>query len=151
VDSLLIIVHGVRGNANDYFCDALAAVPASVGVVAPWFGDEEVKLSVWSARAACNANAQLCDSTSLYWDDSTWIEGAAAFNSPGTASYAAMDALITLISKTAAQGRVKQVVLAGFSAGGQLTQRYAWASTLNSSLFTPSQVCGVRPIHLPIL
>jgi hypothetical protein len=134
VDSLLIFVHGIRADANAFFCDAFKAVPASVGVIVPWFGDEQVQLSTWLGDAAAAASSLSKTTSSLYWKGSGWSDGAAAASDPSIASFAAMDAVIDHASKA---GRLKQVVVAGFSAGGQMVQRYAWATAYNSGSSPP--------------
>lgn len=138
VDSLLIFVHGIRGDANSFFCDAFKAVPASVGVIVPWFGDEQVQLSSWlaSGDASTAVTGGSKTTSSLYWKGSGWSDGAAAASGSSIASFAAMDAVVDHASK-ASQGRLKQVVVAGFSAGGQMAQRYAWATAYNSGSSPP--------------
>jgi len=137
VASLLIFVHGVGGDANTFFCDAFKAVPASVGIIVPWFGDEQVQLSTWAGNTSASPSAQPATAGSLHWRGSGWNQGAAAANDASISSFAALDALIDLVSKTAAQGRLKQVVTAGFSAGAQMVQRYAWASTYSTGSSPP--------------
>lgn len=93
VDSLLIFVHGIRGDANSFFCDAFKAVPASVGVIVPWFGDEQVQLSTWlaSGDATAAASGGSKSANSLYWRGSGWSDGAAVVSDSSIASFAAMD------------------------------------------------------------
>lgn len=130
VSSLLIFVHGIGGNANTFFCDALKAVPSSVGVVAPYFGNEAVRLKTWAGAAAAADG----DPTSLYWDGSKWNSGGGAANAGSVASFAALDAIVAQVA--AKNPGLKQIVVAGFSAGAQMVQRYAWATSHGPS-FTP--------------
>lgn len=135
---LLIFVHGIGGNANTFFCDALKAVPRSVGVIAPWFGDETVQLQTWAGKAAASAAGN--DHTSLFWSSGKWNQGAAAANAPPVASFDALDAIISLVSASkngGSGGGLTQVVVAGFSAGAQLVQRYAWATTYGTPSSSP--------------
>lgn len=121
VSHLLVIVHGIGGNAHTFFCDALAAVPSSVGVVAPWFGHEGVRLQEWAGSASAAAG----DHTSLFWSGGGWNHGAAAANAGAVSSFAALDALLAALGSSST---LQQVTVAGFSAGAQMVQRYAWAT-----------------------
>jgi len=132
VETALIVLHGLSGDANDYFCNALAAVwatggvdPSTVAVVAPWFGDEQVPSSYWDAT--------LKSAASMFWTTSRWLYGGN--NSPGPASdppvqwstsFDALDALVAA-ARAGQWPKLKRVVLAGYSAGAQLASRYAWA------------------------
>lgn len=129
VTSLLIIVHGIGGNANTFFCDALTAVPSSVGVVAPYFGDEDVRLKEWAGKAAAAAAGVGGDPTSLFWSDGKWNQGAAAANARSVSSFAALDALLAAVASNGAGSSLKHVTVAGISAGAQMVQRYASATS----------------------
>lgn len=136
MQSLLVFVHGIGGDANTFFCDALKAVPASVGVVAPWFGDQEVRLKSWAA----NSTVASGDPTSLFWQGGKWNQGAAAANAPSIASFAALDTILDLVTaknKDSSGSQLKQVVVVGFSAGAQMVQRYAWATSYGSGSVLP--------------
>jgi hypothetical protein len=133
---VLVMVHGIGGDANTFFCDALKAVgghSGPVGVVAPWFGNEPVRLRAWAGPAAARA-AGAADPTSLHWSGGNWNQGGGAADAPGTASFAALDAIVAAViaahgrHASSRSSRLKQVVVAGFSAGAQMVQRYAWAT-----------------------
>lgn len=133
VKNLLIIQHGAGGEANNYFCDAVngtRSLGSSIGVVAPYFGNEAVTLRRWTgskARGAASIN-------SLYWEKTHWNAGAASVNQPKTSSFGALDHLLKIVTacnRHATCGR--QVIVTGFSAGGQTVQRYAWATTYGAA------------------
>jgi hypothetical protein len=133
VDSLLIIVHGAGGKANTYFCNAVAGVSSikSIGVVAPYFGNETVMLQDWIASSAAGNFSAVGNRTSLFWNGTTFNAGAGTANAKNVSSFDALDALLAHVIRRKGR-RLKQVVLAGFSAGGQTVQRYAWASSYGS-------------------
>ena len=53
----VVWLHGLRGDANTYYCSGLAATAAARAAgktlsVAPWFGDEQVTLEQWLGSSA---------------------------------------------------------------------------------------------------
>ena len=70
VTHAIILVHGLAGNANAYFCDGVAAAAASGAgdttiVVAPWFGSQQVTAAQWSAAGSPRPHGTMT-STSFY-------------------------------------------------------------------------------------
>lgn len=112
---VVIIVHGYERNAADYARMMLGLVPdpAATLVLTPQF------------LAAEDVAAHNLPDTMLRWQRGAWEGGNPA---DGPAPLSAFDALDALLGK-AADRRVlpnlSQIVLVGFSAGGQLVQRYA--------------------------
>jgi hypothetical protein len=119
VTRAVIIVHGLSRNAGDYFryaMDALkrsGAADAVTLVLAPQFlADDDI-----AARSLPNAMLR------WHWDQ--WSGGGAAHGPIPLSSYAAVDALLAALADRALLPKLDAVVLAGFSAGGQVVQRYA--------------------------
>ena len=136
VQSAVVFIHGLSGDANSYFCDGSSAVAAagaseSVLVVAPWFGNEQVTSGEWTRSAAP-------DNVSAYWTTSRWLTGGDASPAPGrfTTSFDALDAVIELLlgGPTGLFPNVERVVIAGFSAGAQLASRHAFFSLADASV-----------------
>ncbi|MFZ5929423.1 MAG: alpha/beta fold hydrolase [Acidobacteriota bacterium] len=113
-----IMVHGTNRNAEDYFRWALASTIAAdrldrTAVVAPHFkartqagrGDA-VELGEW------------------FWTNEGWKAGLAALNGAVT-SYDVMDRILECFNDAARWPDLREVVVAGHSAGGQYVQRYA--------------------------
>ena len=136
VTAVVVFLHGLGGNANDYFCDGVQAVRAagraggSTLVVAPWFGNEQVYDSAWGAGGDDSA-------ISVYWTTSRWMGGGNI--SPGaskaaqfTTAFDCLDALVTRLSSRQLFPNVQIVTLVGFSAGAQLSSRYAFATPLGA-------------------
>ena len=121
----VIVVHGDSRNAPDHLryittAASMAGVSDAL-VVAPQFliADD---LSTSSLRASA-----------LYWTSGGWKEGNTSTGSPysrpwSISSYAALDILLGTIGNRAVFPNLREVVVVGHSAGGQLADRYA-AST----------------------
>ncbi|MBU6499962.1 MAG: hypothetical protein KGQ40_15670 [Rhodospirillales bacterium] len=115
----VIILHGYRRNAGDYYRLAAAARrkagPDGAGtlLLAPQFlADEDIAPNRLPAAM-------------LHWGHARWAGGAPAH---GPAPLSAFDVLDALLARLADRGRfpaLRQVVLAGHSAGAQMAQRYA--------------------------
>lgn len=72
---------------------------------------------------SCGGNADDPEPSDLIWTCDAWSDGLAATNDPQATSYGALDALLTVVQKNFPQ--LQRITVSGFSAGGQLTQRYA--------------------------
>ena len=110
----VIVVHGYSRNAADYFAAvAKLAADERTLVIAPQFlAPEDI------------AAHHLPDST-LRWQRSQWSDGGDAEGPIPASSYELVDALLVALADRARLPDLSTVVLAGFSAGGQLAQRYA--------------------------
>jgi len=132
VTSVVIMVHGDSRNSCDYArYTLLSAKAAGVGgstlVVAPRFITKD-------DAAASNDSA-------MYWSDGGWKQGDASLTSPyprawTASSYDVIDAMIQHITEPGLFPSLARVVVAGHSAGGQFTNRYA-ATTHLSAAATP--------------
>lgn len=131
-----VIVHGSERNADDYLCCSVSAIskflnPEEVIVLAPRFlAPEDGPINVTSTP-----------SNLLRWNETdpiphTWRYGADAINS-NISSYDAMDTLIERLASNEFP-LLDRIIVAGHSAGGQLTQR--WALTSSSQAWTSPNV-----------
>ncbi|GKY93879.1 hypothetical protein MPSEU_000354800 [Mayamaea pseudoterrestris] len=134
VETLLVVIHGSGRNADDYICAAHAATPDpdTTLIVAPWF----LAPGSQAAAASSSSSDSSSDSSSepLYWEDEngpiyhTWRYGADAMNAPVSA-YAAVDVLLDYVATSIMQfPKLRNVIVAGHSAGGQYAQRWALLS-----------------------
>lgn len=121
LSNVTILVHGLGCNAAGYFCQGMSFSQNQI-IVAPWFGNQSVSLSDWLGYQST------LNFTNPIWDGSEWSQGGLdlQFN---LSSFQMMDQLITFIQKKLAD-KTEKIVIAGFSAGAQFVQRYAWASDL---------------------
>jgi len=112
----LVIVHGAGRNAEYNFSTGLQATLSgledNVVVVAPHFLTDE--------------DAPLPDEP--YWSSNGWKKGHLSVTggpSPRVSSYAALDTVVARLSDRSLFPNLEEIVLAGHSAGGQVTHRYA--------------------------
>jgi pimeloyl-ACP methyl ester carboxylesterase len=143
-DMALIIIHGANRNADDYFCAASAAVDlqsrfSNILLVAPRF---------------YSSSDEREDASLLFWNDQAngpWRYGADASGPTKTSSFAALDKLVISIWKRFP--RLKKIVVAGHSSGGQMVQRWTlltstWISDrMHSVVANPSSYAYLIPLR----
>jgi pimeloyl-ACP methyl ester carboxylesterase len=127
-----LMVHGTNRNAEDYFRWALASATAAgelekTVVVAPHF----------KARTR-DERGDGVDPGEWFWTNEGWKAGEAALNGEPS-SFDVMDALLAAFNDEKRFPALKEIVVAGHSAGGQYVQRYA---ALNK--FEPTSRVPVR-------
>lgn len=113
----LIVVHGVLRDADYYFDTGVIAADAShklddTLVIAPQFVEQ-------SELGAPNVSSK-----TLRWGD-TWPGGSDALSPAPISTYDVFDALIARLSDRSRFPNMREIVIAGHSAGGQIVQRYA--------------------------
>ena len=110
----VVIVHGYSRNADDYFKSVAALAPDEhTLVVAPQF------------LASEDAVAHSLPDSVLRWKREAWSSGGDAEGANPVSSFEAIDALLLALADRVRLPDLQTIVLAGFSAGGQLVQRYA--------------------------
>lgn len=121
ITTAVIAIHGHSRDAVRTFQATTTAAGASqmahTLVLAPVF-------QVAAARATrCHsAGLPAAQAGDLLWTCSSWQQGAAAQNTPAITAFMAIDQLVAHVLQQFPS--VKTVTIAGFSAGGQLVQRY---------------------------
>jgi hypothetical protein len=118
-DRLLVIVHGALRDSDRYLQHALAAaepVGSRTLIVAPQF----------LADVDLRAHPEAPDGA-LYWDVEGWKGGETAAGPVALSSFAAMDSLLSQLTRLCrpVRGRQLAVIIVGNSAGGQFVNRYA--------------------------
>ncbi len=109
----VIVVHGIERNAADYARAMMALAPADTLVVAPQFlAPEDIA-----------AHSLPADILRWHWD--AWAGGSPALGPSAISSFEALDTLLAKLADRNALPNLTNVVVAGFSAGGQVVQRYA--------------------------
>ena len=119
VTRAVLVVHGIDRDADAYFNTMIVALRTagvldSVIVVSPHFQTLD--------------DGPLSDEP--YWTSDGWKQGdPSASESPlaRISSFAVIDTLLAALADRARFPRLKSIVIAGHSAGGQLTHRYAGA------------------------
>ena len=131
ITRVIVVVHGDSRNAPDHLryvtsAASLAGVSDAL-VVAPQFLVAE-DLSTASLR-----------SSALYWTSSGWKQGdkssTTAYWRPWSlSSFAVLDTLLATVGNRAVFPNLREVVVVGHSAGGQLADRYAAGTAQPTSL-----------------
>jgi pimeloyl-ACP methyl ester carboxylesterase len=110
----LIVIHGTLRNADEYFRTGIRAAQAAgrledTLVVAPWFP----------------AGQDDAGPGALLWDASGWKQGDASVDGAERSSFEAMDRILSAVTDPQRFPALREVTVAGHSAGGQFVQRYA--------------------------
>jgi len=123
VTHVVIVVHGAHRNAESIYRSAVSLAPDnSTLIVAPQFLLEE---DIAAHSLAANV---------LRWAPGGWEIGADALGPVAISSYDAIDTLLRGFADRSRFPNLKNVVLAGFSAGGWLVQRYAAVGNGNQAV-----------------
>lgn len=119
VTRAVLIFHGLLRNADSYFDAGLAAqkaagaAGASAIVIAPQF------------LAALDIPAHKLPANTLGWPVDRWAGGEPASTPAPLSGFDAVDAILAKLADRTLFPKLDTVVIAGFSAGGQIVQRYA--------------------------
>lgn len=125
IRTIIVVVHGSGRNADDYLSCSVASIPHnkrdSTLVIVPRF----------LAPQDGTVNVTNSNTTLLRWDENypvphTWRYGADAINTT-ISSYQAMDVLVQQFHRKQFPS-LERIVVAGHSAGGQFTHRWALTS-----------------------
>jgi pimeloyl-ACP methyl ester carboxylesterase len=128
VTRAVVIVHGLRRNAYNYFRAAETARSAagqteqSTIVIAPQFLNE-------TDAAAHDLPAKV-----LRWSGGSWEGGLPAKGPSAASSFDALDGIFETLANPKLFPDLKVVVIAGHSGGGQIVQRYAIAGKAEADL-----------------
>jgi pimeloyl-ACP methyl ester carboxylesterase len=129
VTRAIIVIHGAGANAEGYFDRINDIIPSSMSeqvmVLAPYFQDPSVAKS------------------GEFWWDGDWREGGA---SGGISSYAVVDTMVGLL-RNGNFPNLNWVIIAGHSAGGQFTQRYAAFTDVDLKSATNSAMMKFVPAN----
>lgn len=129
ITRLLVIVHGKRRDADRYFDTGRAAAflahaLADTAIVAPQMASADPdcgdSLAPTQVSFACTGD--------------NWRSGAPALSPPDITSFDFIDAIVRQAARPEVFPNLRRVVVAGHSAGGQFTQRYALANRLHDEL-----------------
>lgn len=132
VRRVLVMNTGLERDASTYFCQSYAAFRGqnSIGVIVPYFGSHQMSLTEWLGDTGTAPPQTLY---SVYWPTDNWLEGGDG-QPNNMSTFTALDITVGYIIKQFGSASIKnqlqlqRIVVAGFSAGGQLVNRYAWAT-----------------------
>ena len=123
IERVVFTVHGSERNAMTYF-NSVSSLAQRLGqgdktlVIAPHF-----KISTDPLLPG-----------ELIWDEEGWIRGDEAINNQLVSSFELLDFLVGQLGNKTLFPNLKNVVLTGHSAGGQLVQRYAAGSGIDQQM-----------------
>ena len=129
--STLVIQHGLSANADEYFCDAMQATYPrnNVLVISPLFGSTSFTGDAWQTGGnpfslSISFNGSSC-----------WLNGCDNAGEPVeySSSFASYDQLLSILIDKVLFPSTKLITLSGFSAGGQMLNRYSWATAMKPS------------------
>jgi len=118
----LVVIHGQTRNADGYFRYAMEAATRAGAL------DDTLVVSL---RFAASDGRRCHDALApgewnwVCYGAASWRNGAAPVNDAAVTSYAVADALLARLARRDAFPNLRAIVMAGHSAGGQYTGRYA--------------------------
>lgn len=132
ISKAVITIHGINRDADAYFDDMVAAAALrpddsdSTLIIAPQFLTTD------------DINAFGLDAEHLYWSEGGWVVGSNSQDQTThprpvrLPSYAVLDSLLLRLAHTFP--KLRQLIVAGHSAGGQLSNRYAATTPVELTL-----------------
>lgn len=138
VHTVVVMVHGSSRNVDDYICCTNSALPleeqnpknSTIMIVTPWFMSPDDPFTQFHGKDTTVLPLRWAEYGPI---DHTWRYGADAINF-NFSSYAAIDSIVNAFVRDSIRfASLQTIIVAGHSAGGQLTQR--WSLLSNSNAF----------------
>ncbi len=119
IDRAVIVIHGRLRNAGTYFQSALTALEAS--------GEERSRTLLIAPQFLARADGAVraLPDEVLRWDLEGWQSGEDAIAPAPLSSFDVMDFILHRLSNRALFPALRNIVIAGHGAGGQVVQGYA--------------------------
>jgi len=123
----LVLIHGAGRNADDYYRSALGAA---------FLADKLETALVIAPRIASNDGGCGDDlaENEISWDCSTWRSGGPSPSHPEVTSFDFIDDILRKVARPDVFPNLRQIVVTGHSAGGQVTNRYAMSNAVHDAL-----------------
>ena len=131
ITRVLVMIHGAGRNADGYFTSAMAAAFLA--------GALENTLVI-APRMASNDGAGCRDTlapSEISWHCNAWRSGGPSPAHPGVTSFDFLDEILRKVARKEVFPNLRAIVVAGHSAGGQVTNRYAMANRVHDQLGVP--------------
>ena len=121
IEKVIVSIHGSERNAETYYksIEAMAnreGVAEKILIISPHFKEAQDTLLP----------------KEFYFSSEGWLSGDEALNNNSVSSFEVLDYMISLLADKNVFPNLKDIVLTGHSAGGQLVQRYAAGSDIDS-------------------
>jgi len=125
----LIMVHGTNRNADHYFSTAVSAAFLAGRL------DDSVVISPRIASAAGTCRDTLA-ANEVSWSctGDSWRSGGMAATHPELSSFDFMDEIVRKLANKAVFPNLRNIVIAGHSAGGQFVARYQMSNRIHESI-----------------
>jgi len=134
----LIMVHGAGRDADNYFRNALAAAFLAGAL------EDTVIIAPRLASAAGTCHDALAPGE-ISWNCSSWRSGGAAVSHPEVTSFDFLDEVLRKTARKDVFPNLKEIVVAGHSAGGQVLNRYEMANRVHEKLGVPVSYVVANP------
>jgi pimeloyl-ACP methyl ester carboxylesterase len=137
----VVVIHGSGRNARGYFRSMRRIAGAADQAGRPDHPsqadhtgqpdqiDQTMVLAPWFKTRHDNPGG-----TDAVWRNGSWKRGGGARNPRGLSTFAVVDQILTMLGDRSRFPNLRRVTIAGHSAGGQLTQRYAAFGTAPNEL-----------------
>lgn len=123
IQKAIIVVHGSERNADTYY--------KSIENMARKFGQSESTIII-STHFKLPTDKLLPGE--LTWTDEGWLSGDPSLVNQDISSFEVMDHFLELLGSKSVFPNLKKIIVTGHSAGGQLTQRYAFSSLADKKI-----------------
>ena len=131
-------MHGAGRDADNYFRNALAAAFLAGAL------DNTVVIAPRMASAAANCHDTLAPNE-ISWNCNTWRSGGPAVSNPDVTSFDFLDEILRKVARKEIFPNLKQIVVTGHSAGGQVLNRYEMANQVHDKLGVPITYVVANP------
>ena len=144
ITRLLVMVHGKNRDADNYYSTAMAAAFLAhamddTAIVAPFMAssarDCEDPVTPPQINFSCTGDS--------------WRAGASALSDPHLTSFDFVDEIVRKAATSGVFPNLRRVVIAGHSAGGQFTMRYAMSNKLHDVLGVEISYVVANPSSYP--
>jgi hypothetical protein len=137
----LVVIHGTNRDADNYFRNALAATFLAAAlddtvVIVPKIASNDGRGC--RDKLAANEVSYSCSGDS-------WRSGGTATNAEKLTSFDFVDEILRDLAKREAFPNLKEIVLAGHSAGGQFVTRYEMSNRVHETLGLPVTYVVANP------
>ena len=134
----LVVVHGAGRDADNYFRNVLAAAFLADAL------ENTVVIAPRMASAAASCHDTLA-SHEISWNCNTWRSGGPAISDPDVTSFDFLDEILRKVARKDIFPNLKQIVVSGHSAGGQVVNRYEMANRVHDKLGIPVTYVVANP------
>jgi hypothetical protein len=138
VTRALVIVHGAGRDADNYFRNALGAAFLAGAL------NNTIVIAPRMASSAGSCRDTLAPNE-ISWNCNTWRSGGPAISNPEVTSFDFLDEVLRKLARKETFPNLKQIVVAGHSAGGQVLNRYEMSNQVHDKLGVPITYVVANP------